>query len=57
MGLGWMAQSVFERLDDGLCVRKDRWVRASRKAAPNSIGSKKVTGDLQREGNGLVLGS
>jgi hypothetical protein len=51
-----MAQPVFERLDDGRRVRKDCWVRPSRKAAPNGIGSKKATGDLQREGNGLVLG-
>jgi hypothetical protein len=44
-------------LDDGLRVRKDCWVQASRKAAPNGIESKKPTGDLQREGKGLVSGS
>jgi hypothetical protein len=55
--LGWMAQPVIERLDNGLRARKDCWIHASRKAAQNGIGSKKPTGDLQRQGKGLVLGS
>jgi hypothetical protein len=51
-----MAQPAFERLDDGRLVRKDCLGPGVAQSSPNGSGSKQATGDLQREGNGLVLG-